>query len=190
MSVWDKELLKWSRTLHIYVSLLGLAMFLFFALTGIQLTHESFGHDEARSTDETVQVPLEAARSGQREQVLKAIGTRLTVERFEVREREIEISMMHPGQRAQVRIDRLTGRGEIHLEKRGWVGAIADLHKGAATGWVWRLWMDLTCLWIVISSITGFLMVLALPKRKALGLISIAIGTVAAVAVYALIPVG
>jgi hypothetical protein len=97
---------------------------------------------------------------------------------------------MHPGDRAQVRIDRKTGKGELHRERRGWIGAAADLHKGAATGPVWRLLMDLTCLWIAVSTITGFLMVLSLPKRKAWGLISVAAGTVAAIAAYVLIPVG
>lgn len=190
MSALSKELLKWSRTLHIYVSLLGMSLFLFFAVTGIQLTHESFGWDEAKAADEKVQVPLAAAKAGQREQVLAALKTGLGVERFEVREQEIEIAMMRPGERAQVRIDRTTGQGEIHRERRGWIGAFADLHKGAATGWVWRLMMDLTCVWIVFSSITGVFMVLALPKRKAWGLISVAAGTLLAIAAYVLIPAG
>ena len=190
MSVWTKEFLKWSRTLHIYISLLGLALFLFFALTGIQLTHESFGLDEAKVADEQIRIPIETARLGQREQVLTALNTNLGVERFEVREQEIEISMMRPGERGQIRIDRKTGQGEFHRERRGWVGALADLHKGAATGPVWRLLMDITCVWIVISSITGLLMVFGLPKRKAWGLISVAAGTIAAIAAYVLIPVG
>jgi hypothetical protein len=188
MSAFGKEFLKWSRTLHIYISLLGLALFLFFAITGIQLTHESFGLDQAAATEMAVRIPPEAAKLGQREQVLAALDSSLIVERFEVRDDEIEISMMRPGKRAQVRILRATGKGEMHVEQRGWVGALADLHKGAATGWVWRFLMDLTCVWIVFSSITGVMMVFALPKRKALGLISIAIGTLAAIAAYVLIP--
>ncbi|MCX6613369.1 MAG: PepSY-associated TM helix domain-containing protein [Acidobacteria bacterium] len=190
MSVLGKELMKWSRNLHIYVSLLGFTLFLFFALSGIQLTHESFGLDEAKATDQALSLPLKLAQQAQREQVLSHLKTGLGVERFEVREREIEISLMSPGQRAQVRIDRATGKGEIHREQRGWIGAMADLHKGAATGWVWRLLMDITCVWIVVSSITGFLMVLTLPKRKAWGLISVAAGTILAILAYVLIPVG
>jgi hypothetical protein len=190
MSAFGKEFLKWSRTFHIYVSLLGLALFLFFALTGIQLTHESFGLDQAEATEMAVRVPPEVAKLGQREQVLAALDSSLIVERFEVRPDEIEISMMRPGHRAQIRILRSSGKGEMHLEKRGWIGALADLHKGAATGWVWRILMDITCVWIVISSITGVMMVFALPKRKAWGLISVAIGTLVAIAAYALIPWG
>jgi uncharacterized protein len=190
MSVWGKELMKWSRTLHIYISLLGMSLFLFFAISGIQLTHESFGMDEAKMSEEVRSIPASIAKLAQREAVLAALQPGMGVDRFEVRASEIEITLMRPGERAQVRIDRGSGRVEIHRERRGWVGVLADLHKGAATGWVWRLLMDLTCVWIVLSSITGFLMVLALPKRKAWGLISIAVGTVAAVAAYALIPVG
>ena len=123
-------------------------------------------------------------------QVLGRLQTGLGVERFEVREREIEISLISPGQRAQIRIDRATGKGEIHRERRGWVGAMADLHKGAATGWVWRVLMDITCVWIVVSSITGFLMVLTLPKRKGWRLISVSDTTILVVAACVLIPVG
>ena len=190
MSAIQKEFMKWSRTLHIYVSLLGFALFLFFAVTGIQLTHESFGMDETKASEEAVIVPKAVAQSAQREQVLASLKPSLAVERFEVRAGEIEISLIGPGERAQLRIARDTGRGELHRQKRGWVGAMADLHKGAATGWLWRMLMDLTCAWIVVSSITGFLMVLSLPKRKAWGLLSVAAGTLLAVAVYALIPAG
>ena len=190
MSAIQKEFMKWSRTLHIYVSLLGFALFLFFAVTGIQLTHDSFGLDETKASEDAVIVPKAVAQSAQREQVLASLNPSLAVERFEVRAGEIEISLIGPGERAQLRIARDTGRGELHREQRGWVGAMADLHKGAATGWLWRMLMDLTCAWIVVSSITGFLMVLSLPKRKAWGLISVAAGTLLAVAVYALIPAG
>ena len=179
-----------SRTLYIYVSLVGFSLFLFFAVTGVQLTYESFGLDEAKAADTPVAVDAALALAANREQVLAALGISLTVERFEVRDDEIALSLMHPGDRAQVRIDRKTGKGEIHREQRGWVGAIADLHKGAATGPVWRRLMDLTCRWIVVSTLTGFLMVLSLPKRKAWGLISVAAGTIMAIAAYVLIPVG
>jgi len=50
--------------------------------------------------------------------------------------------------------------------------------------------MDLTCLWIIVSTLIGFLIVLFLPKRKAWGLISVAAGTIMAIAAYVLIPVG
>lgn len=190
MSAWAKDFLKWSRTLHIYISLLGLALFLFFAVTGIQLTHESFGMDEAIASETSFNLGPAVALAAQREQIIAALPVKLTVERFEVREEEIEVTLLHPGQRAQVRIDRKTGKGEMHLEKRGWVGAIADLHKGAATGWVWRALMDITCAWIILSALTGLFMVFSLPKRKAWGLISVAVGTIAAIFAYALIPVG
>lgn len=135
-------------------------------------------------------MPIAVAQAAQREQVPASLKPGLAVERFEVREKEIGISLMGPGERAQLRIARDTGDGDLHRERRGWVGAMADLHKGAATGWLWRLLMDLTCTWIVVSSITASLMVLSLPKRKAWGLIGVAPGTILAVAVYALIPAG
>lgn len=164
MSMMGKDFMKWSRTIHIYVSLPGFTLFLFFALSGIQLTHESFGMDEAKATNEQIVLPVELVKQAQREQVLGRLQTRLVVERFEVIDTENEITLMNPGERAQVRIDRQTGKGEIHRERRGWVGAMADLHKGTATGWVWRVLMDVTCVWITVSSITGFLMVLPLPN--------------------------
>ena len=41
---------KWSRTLHIYLSMLGLLGILFFAATGLMLNHaESFGLHQPRT---------------------------------------------------------------------------------------------------------------------------------------------
>ena len=70
------------------------------------------------------------------------------------------------------------------FESRGFVGIIADLHKGAETGWVWRAVMDVVSVWLVLSTITGFLMLLSLPKRRRLGLIFASLATVAVAMTY------
>jgi hypothetical protein len=79
MSMWRKEFMKWSRTLHIYISLVGFSLFLFFAATGIQLTHESFGMDEAKAADSQISIDASIAAAANREEVLAALNLPLTI---------------------------------------------------------------------------------------------------------------
>lgn len=182
----QREALKWARTIHIYLSLSAFVMFLFFAVTGVLLTHDSFGLDQMAATSAAATLPaggsadLEAA-------VRREFHITLPVVQVHDDGEEVELTFAGPARRAQVLIRRSTGEAEAEFEDRGWVGLLADLHKGAETGWVWRGLLDVISVWIAVSSITGILMLLALPKRRALGLLITVLGgliTVAAFAAY------
>ena len=69
MSRFHRWLLKTARTIHVYVTLLGLALILFFAITGFMLNHiEWFLPDDAKlealSRKETRPLPLEKMPGG------------------------------------------------------------------------------------------------------------------------------
>ena len=165
-----REALKWARTLHIYFSLLGLLMFVFFALTGIMLTHDSFGLDQVRSSMIQTTLPPAITTTGDQAAVVRHLrsssGINLPVTAYTADPDQIEATFAGPGKRVQAHINREDGSTELVFESRGIIGIIADLHKGAETGWIWRVIMDVVSVWLVLSTISGFFMLLLLPKRR------------------------
>jgi len=189
-SHFKREALKWSRTLHIYLSLSAFAMLLFFAVTGVMLTHDNFGMGLPQITTAEHTLAKDVAASRDQTAVVNAVrsafGITLPLTQFTNDEDQMELSFAGPSRHTQVVIHRDTGVAEGSFESRGWVGVLADLHKGAETGWVWRGVLDVVSVWIGLSSITGFIMLLALPKRRALGLLITVAGTIVTLIAYAI----
>ena len=167
-----REALKWARTLHIYLSLSAFAMFLFFAVTGVMLTHDSFGLDVVQTTEAKATIPGPIAKGDDENAITtaarSALNITIPVTQFTPGDDQFEIDFAGPSRRAQVFIQRNSGDAQATFENRGFVGLMADLHKGAETGWAWRYLLDITSVWIALSSITGMIMLLALPKRLSL----------------------
>jgi hypothetical protein len=188
MSTFTRETARWARTLHIYISLVGFLMFGFFAVTGILLNHDSFGFDQTNSTQKKISLPVEIARVGDQAAVAAALqdalGMRLSVTQYNARPDEIDATMAGPGQRAQVAIHRQDGAAEVTLESRGMAGRLADLHKGAESGGVWRAVLDAVSVLLAVSSLTGLIIVMSLPRRRKWGLFAASAGTVAAGLAY------
>ncbi len=184
-----REALKWSRTLHIYLSLSAFVMFLFFAVTGVMLTHDSFGLDVVQTTEAEASLPASIAKSSEESAVVAAARSAfkitIPVTQFNPSDDQIEIDFAGPSRRAQVFIERNSGKAQATFENRGFVGLMADLHKGAETGWAWRYLLDITSVWIALSSISGMIMLLALPKRRRLGLIISVAGALITLVAYA-----
>ncbi len=184
-----REALKWSRTLHIYLSLSAFAMFLFFAVTGVMLTHDSFGLDVVKTTEAMGSISVSIAKSTDENAIIAAVRSALKitmpVTQFNPSDDEIEVDFAGPSRRAQIFIQRDSGEARATFENRGVVGLMADLHKGAETGWAWRYVLDITSVWIALSSITGMIMLLALPKRRRLGLIITVLGALITLVAYA-----
>jgi hypothetical protein len=186
-----REAAKWARTLHIYFSLLGLSGFLFFALTGIMLTHDSFGLDQMTAETKQISLLKDVAKHGDQTKIVNLLRSSATITlplvNYAEDSDQIEATFAGPGRRTQARISRDDGSTELVLESRGWIGIIADLHKGAETGWIWRFIMDVVSAWLILSTITGLWMLMTLPKRRVLGLILATAATVASALAYGFI---
>ncbi len=76
------------------------------------------------------------------------------------------------------------GTADVTYESRGVAGLLADLHKGAESGPMWRATLDTISVMLGFSSLTGIIMLLALPKRQRLGLLAATAGTVIIVLIY------
>lgn len=188
MSELSRNILKWARTLHIYISLLGFLMFLFFAVTGIMLNHDSFGFDKPASYTVEVKLPMDIVRSGDKDAIVKSFRAiarlRMPVSQFSAQSDEINIAFAGPGKRAQAVIHPADGIADLTYESRGLAGVLADLHKGAESGAVWREILDAVSVMLALSSLTGIVMLFGLPKRQKLGILAIAAGTIAIALIF------
>ena len=189
MSDLSRGIFKWARTLHIYVSLLGFLMFLFFAVTGIALNHDSFGFDKVQSTTAQVKLPLAVVQKGDQGAIVDSLraaaNLRMPVSQFSAQGGEIDLAFAGPGKRVQAVIHAADGSTEVTYESRGLAGLLADLHKGAESGPMWRAVLDVISVMLGFSSLTGIIMLLALPKRQRMGLLAATAGTVLIVLIYA-----
>jgi len=87
---------KWSRLLHIYLSMLGLLVILFFSITGIMLNHEEwFGFAEPRVSRNEGTLPAALLggpdRLGIVEKLRKDFGATGALDSFEVRDDELAL---------------------------------------------------------------------------------------------------
>ena len=203
------------RWLHIYVSLLGFAALMFFAITGVTLNHPTwFGIDRAvHSTEhqgelrkDWLNLPLPAGLtappqtdSGEidyAQQVAKlevVEHLRAThklkgaVGEFRVDERECTIIFKGPGYTADAYINREDGTYQLTEASLGVVAIINDLHKGRDTGAAWSWVIDLSALVTVFVSITGTILIFYIKRKRWSGIITAVVGTILFALLYVLI---
>ena len=172
---------SWTRTLHIYISMLGLIAVIFFSVTGIMLNHEEwFGFAtpiivnkegtllEAMTTEPDKLAIVEKLR--------KEFGITGAMDSFEVEADELRVVFKSAGRRAEATLHRADGRAEVALESHGMSGRLAELHRGTDAGAAWRLWVvDGTAVVLLITSITGLMLWCLVPKWRPLGLTALGV---------------
>lgn len=178
----------WARMIHIYLSMAGFVLVLLFAVTGVTLNHQDLGWDAPVATSETVPLSMDAVASGDQAAVVaelrRAAGIETPVSAYDAYDYEIEAQFHAPGQRVHVIVDRTTGEALVMTESRGTLGLINDLHKGMETGRAWRWLVDFTAVLVGFSALSGLMTLVTLPKRRKVGLLTTAVGTVAVLVVY------
>src|SRR5262245_56610703 len=105
MAPLHRWLLKWARTTHLYVTLFGLALLAFFAVTGFMLNHEDgFSTPEPHTRLATGTVPPEMLqtpvdRLAVVEMLRKDFGASGLVQSFEEEGDEVRVMPQAPGHR-------------------------------------------------------------------------------------------
>jgi len=184
-----RRFLSISRTLHIYLTMLVCLMLLFFGATGFMLNHgEGFGLETIRSgtregtLSRAILAPVdrlavvEGLRSG-----LGAVGA---VDSFEEEGEALRIVFRRPGYRAEASVRRADGRVEMTTEERGTAALLTDLHKGANAGKAWKWVIDGTAVLLVLGSLTGLILWISLPRRRAMGIAALLVGLLGTLATY------
>jgi hypothetical protein len=175
----QKSFNSYIRWLHIYLSMFGFAALFFFAVTGLTLNHP--GWIEKKQKVEKVEGILDKSllltdniESDTREEIVERIRNshkikaRLTD--FRIDDSEYSLSFSGPGYSAEAYIRRQTGSYEITIVSGGFFSVINDLHTGRDTGRRWTAVIDISAIFMVVVSLTGFVMIFFLTRRKSKGL--------------------
>ena len=171
---------KWSRLVHIYLSMLGLLSVVFFSITGIMLNHEEwfgFAEPRIRKTEGTVPAALLTTpdKLGIVEKLRKDLGATGALDSFDVRDDELALVFKSPGRRTEATITRADGHAEVSIETHGFAGRFVELHRGTEAGPAWRLVIDATAILLLLSSFTGLVLWLLVPKWRPLGIVALVV---------------
>lgn len=193
------------RWLHIYLSMFGLAVVLFFSVTGLTLNHPNWFfsqaersiqgeadiepkwlHVEAATPTSASPGDLshEVARLEVVEYLRKTHAIRGALAEFRVDERECMVSFKGPGYAADAFIDRESGHYNVTQTYHGFIAVINDLHKGRDTGPVWSVLIDGSAVLLTVISLTGLVLLFYLKLRRVSGLVVVALGTIVVSAAY------
>jgi hypothetical protein len=178
----------WTRTLHIYLTMFAFLMMMFFALTGILLNHEDLLPGET-VTEQEGTLPLELLREPDRLMVVERLradyGAVGAVSTFDTDDRGILVEMKGPGRTSEAEIDRATGKVKVTVMRRGALVMLDDLHRGKDSGTAWRWVIDISGVLLLVASLSGILMWVALPRRRKWGVVSLLAGTLIMIAIVA-----
>ena len=182
-SRWWPSALKWLRTLHIHLSLLGLLLALFFGVTGFILNHEGwFGVDRSQVESRELSLPAELVGAA-RERPLAALrlvehlraehGVKGLLESLQVEPGEVRLLFERPGGSTDIVIQRSDGVAELRAEGGGLALLLTEIHQGKSTGLPGGLMLDLAALLFLLFGLTGGILWWTLPKRRRTGWIAL-----------------
>jgi uncharacterized protein len=189
MAPFRRWLLKSARTVHLYITLFGLALLLFFSITGFMLNHEDwFSPLEPREREIKGTIPAallsEPNKLGIVELLRKEHGATGVMDSFSVNDDDMEVVFKRPGEEVKVTIQRESGDLSGTHTTRGSVGVILDLHRGKSSGIAWSLIIDGLCILVVIVCATGVYLWASLRGRGAYSGLVLLLGTVLGLVVY------
>jgi hypothetical protein len=190
----NRKLLSFSRSVHIYLTMLGLFVMMLFGVTGFTVNHEDwFGATTPHVTESEGHTPVElvAKKDALRivEHLRKAHGITGALTGFEELEGKFSMGFKEPGRLWEVEVEKPSGKTHVHAEAFNFIALVNNLHRGRYAGPGWRWVIDLCALFIALACATGLVLWLALPKRRQLGILAVVLGTLGTIAIYlALVP--
>jgi hypothetical protein len=183
-----RQMARVGLTLHIYLSMAGFLLVLLFAVTGLTLNHEDFGLSQPRIEHSTMTLPADLLQHPDQRVIAGRLHALLhistPVTHFRADDDQIEVMMTAPGRHTQVTISRRDGRAEVEAETHGFLASLDDLHKGLDSGPLWRWIIDITAVLLTISSLTGIVTLLTLPRRRKIGFVVGLLGAIAITVLY------
>lgn len=195
---------KWTRWIHIYVSMISFSIVLFFGITGITLNHPSwFGGDNQfvrecdgklnpdwlRGIDGTSTSPdsISVARLEIVEHLRRIDRVRGAVGEFTVNGDQIAVTFRAPAYSADIFIDRESGEYDLAETSFGAIAWLNDLHKGRDSGDGWGWIIDASAILMTVVSLTGLLLIFCVRRHRVAGLVSALVGAVVVMVVYILL---
>jgi hypothetical protein len=183
------------RWLHIYISMISFAIVFFFAATGLTLNHADKFIGQSHTAQEKGSMnqawvnetdTLKIARLDIVEFLRNKHKIRASLSDFRIDDSQIGVSFKGPGYAADVFIDRKSGNYDISQTSAGFIGIINDLHKGRDTGHAWSIFIDISAILLALVSLTGFLLLLFLKRKRMSGLVVAGCGLLLVYLVYSI----
>ncbi len=97
---------------------------------------------------------------------------------FRVDETECTVTFKGPGYAANTFIDRQTGHYQLSQTYHGLIAVLNDLRQGRDTGAVWSAVIDLSACLLIVSSLSGLILLLYIKRRRIPGLVTGLVGAV------------
>jgi uncharacterized protein len=194
-----RKTLHFMRTMHTYLTMLALILFLFFAVTGFMLNHEEwFGLDNSWSSTSEAAIPPSLLSARDKLALVEYLRANCSVggavEPFdwpsvEDPQEPLHLAFKSPRGQTDIDIALSDGKAAIAVETNGVGALLMNLHRAKHAGPAWRLVTDATALLVLLASVSGFVLWYSLPKRRTLGLIGLVASVVMVCVFYfALVP--
>jgi hypothetical protein len=193
---------KWTRWLHIYVSMISLTIVLFFGITGITLNHPSWlgGNEESvrecsgklnpdwvRGINSTAAIDSTTVAKLEIVEHFRGIDrVRGAVGEFTIDRDQIVVTFRAPAYSADVFVDRESGEYQLVETSLGTIAWLNDLHKGRDSGVGWSWLIDASAILMTLVSLTGLLLIFYVKRHRNAGLVSALVGAVVVMLVYIL----
>ena len=190
-----RVLAKWSRWLHIYLSMFSLGAIFFFSITGLTLNHPDWffrenttqvtGNLDLTLLNRKANPPPDWNGSDYGHEVDKLAVVEFLRSEHKLSGRasdfltfvdECEVTFQGPGYAATSRIHRTTGQYDLSITCNDLVSIMNDLHKGRHTGPVWSIVIDTSAIVSCLVALSGFFLVFYLRLNRALRLIISVLG--------------
>jgi hypothetical protein len=190
-----RNLPRFTRWLHIYLSMLSFAIVFFFAVTGLTLNHAERFNGQMRVREKkgrvdknwtNAQDTLKIAKLEIVESLRRENGITAAMHDLRIDDTQIGISFKGPGYEADVFVTRETGEYELTETSGGFIAIINDLHKGRDTGTAGSVFVDVSAILLALVSLTGLLLLLFLRKKRISGLLVAAFGLILFWLIYAI----
>jgi hypothetical protein len=187
----NRTFLAVCRTIHIYLTMAGLAVMLFFGVTGFTVNHEDWlGATEPRVEEREGKTPVELLAKTDHLRVVEHLRSTFQItgamSHLDDEDQSLAVAFKAPGQTWEVQIDKASGDTKVHQELFNFTAVINNLHRGRYSGRAWSWIIDISAVLIVLACATGVILWLALPKRRKLGIAFLIVGTVITYGVYQL----
>jgi len=165
----NRKLVSWSRTIHIYLSIVLFVVLVFFSITGITLNHVDFFTAEPVITEVTVdplpELPLDSdgliADSPELESfLLNEFGVERAKASLTHDINLVFVDYRGPGATAFIEIDQDLQKAFGEKSDYGFIAMLNDLHKARDTDALWKWVLDISSILLIFFSIVGFVLLL------------------------------
>lgn len=200
----NKTAQKIARLVHIYTSMLMLMIMLFFTVTGLTLNHRDWLPDAPASVIQELELPhaLQDQTAWQRDPLVQADKVRRWISTsqgvygnqvsydWQEDEQLLLIDIKRPGGYSLIEAQPADGVVLLEQQHYGMTAVLNDLHMGRYSGALWRAFIDLSALLMLLFTLTGFWLVLPQKKRRQRLLYISGLGTAVMGAAYLTMMVG